>query len=61
MDRIKKIIRLIGFTIILIIASVGLGIAPALGQRKEEHLIREVNIEMVDKREEDEDGLGVME
>ena len=61
MDRIKKIIRLIGFTIILIIASVGLGIAPALGQRKEEQLNREANIEMVDKREEDEDGLGLME
>ncbi|MEM9391783.1 MAG: hypothetical protein AAGA02_14995 [Bacteroidota bacterium] len=61
MDRIKKIVRLIGFTIILIIASVGLGIAPALGQRKEEQLNRDVNIEMVDEREENEDELGLKE
>ena len=61
MDRIKKIIRLIGFVIILIIASVGLGIAPALGQRKEERLNREVNIEMVDEKEESQDESEVIE
>ena len=53
--------RLIGFAIILIIACVGLGIAPALGHRKEEQLNREVNIEMVDEKEESQDESELME
>lgn len=55
MDKIKKALRLIGFVVVLIIASVGLGIAPALGQRKEEYLNREVKTEMVDDQNEDEE------
>ncbi|MEM9855949.1 MAG: hypothetical protein AAF843_01260 [Bacteroidota bacterium] len=54
MDKVKKVLRLIGFVVVMVITSVGLGIAPALGNRKEEYLNREIKTEMVDEQEEDE-------
>ncbi len=54
MDKVKKVLRLTGFVVVMVIASVGLGIAPALGNRKEEYLNREIKTEMVDEQEEDE-------
>lgn len=55
MNNIKKALRMAGFTLLLILALVGIGIgAPFLPRKREEFTDKEVTIELIDERDADE-------
>lgn len=56
MDRLKKILRLFGLSLIIILASAGLGISGVIfPNHKDKQLLPETKIEQVDEKEEDDE------
>jgi hypothetical protein len=54
MKKLKEIVRLLLFGLLLIIASFGLGFAGSLFGTKERYQNNEIRIEMVEKKEDEE-------
>lgn len=54
MKKFKKTLRLIGMIIFMVMAAIGMGIAPIFG-RNERYQDKPIVIEQMDKREEDEE------
>ncbi len=57
MDRLKKILRLFGLVVMIILASSGLGISGVIfPNHKDKQLLPEIKIELVEEKEEEDEG-----
>lgn len=55
MKKFKKLLRTIGFVLLVLLAATGIGMVPIFFNKKERDFDNQINVEQVDEKEEDDE------